>query len=130
VDSQPSANDLQREIVALVGELEELCARAERQLVALNWDDLQGTISDQRRVTQALINAIYATSGQRSDHFNKQLERHVLRIYAVRDNQLKRMQAFRDNVRARLRVIAKAKQASRSFGGRTRTPSAGLDLLR
>ncbi len=117
-------------LAALVVELEELCARAERELVALRWSDLESTLADQRRVIAALTNAVYATAGQRGARFDEQLDRRVKRVFAVRDMQLKRLVAFRDNVRRRLSTISKVKQA-RSFGSYAPRPAAGhLDTLR
>ncbi|HXP93258.1 MAG TPA: hypothetical protein VN905_07285 [Candidatus Binatia bacterium] len=118
-------------LAALVGELEQLCAHAERHLLALRWSDLESTLADQRRVIAALTNAAYATAGQRSAQFDEELDRRVTRIYAVRDGQLKRLVAFRDNVRRRLSTISKVKQARRSFGSYAPRPAVGhLDTMR
>ena len=119
-----------REIAALIEELEELCAKAERALVALQWDDVHAAIAEQRRVTQALVNAMEANKSSRTEAFDKEVLRHIERIYAVRDNQLRRMMSYRDKVRERLRLIARAKQARRTFGTYSRSGSAGLNLLR
>lgn len=129
MDSQPSV-DPRREIVAFVEELERLCAKAERELTSLRWSDLDVTMADQRRVTQALINTVHATMDVRPPEFDKQVRKRIDRIYAYRDNQLKRLVAYRDNVRGRLRLIAKAKEARRSFGAYARTGIGHLDALR
>jgi hypothetical protein len=119
----------QRKIVELVVELEELCAQAERQFSALQWSEVHATIADQRRVRQALVNAIQASQGQRTRAFDEEALRRIKRIFAVREHQLKRMISFRDRIRSRLRIISRAKQA-RSFFRSGPAPSAGLNLLR
>lgn len=122
--------DRRREIVALVEELEQLCAQGERDLMGLRWKDLDVTLADQRRVTQALVNAVHATMDLRTPEFDGELRRRIDRIYAVRDNQLKRLIAYRDNVRKRLRVLAQAKQARRSFGAYAPQGIGHLNALR
>jgi hypothetical protein len=126
----PPSAEAQREIVVLVGELEQLCAQAERQLMGLQWPDLNLTLADMRRVTQALVNVAHASAEERPEEFNKQFRRRMDRIYAIRGRQLERIVAYRDNVRGRLRVIAKAKQVRHSFGAYTRTGIGHLDSLR
>ncbi|HXF33682.1 MAG TPA: hypothetical protein VN603_03855 [Candidatus Acidoferrales bacterium] len=122
--------DRRREIVALVEELDQLCADGERHLMSLRWSDLDLTLADQRRVTQALINVVHATMNERTPEFDDQLKRRIDRIYAVRDNQLKRLMVYRDNIRKRLRVLSQAKQVRRSFGAYARTGIGHLDALR
>jgi dsDNA-binding SOS-regulon protein len=119
------------EIVAIVDELEALCVSAERQLVALRWEELGATLAEQRRVIAALTNAVHRTKPQRTREFDERLEKRLARIYAIRENQLKRLVAFRDQCRNRLSVIARAKQTRRSiFASHTR-PGTGkrLDAL-
>jgi hypothetical protein len=118
-------------ITPLIQELEQLCSQAEQELVALRWGHLVMTLADQRRLLAALTNEVHATVGIRSPKYNAQLRHRVARIYAVRDNQLKRLVSFRDNVRNRLTTIAKVKQMRRTFGAYK--PPAGrghLDALR
>lgn len=113
-------------IAPIVEELEQLCARAERELVTLDWAGIHKTLSEQRRAIHALVNAVYATSGQRSPEFNARLRRRIDRIYAGRDHQLKRLVTYRDDCRQRLTMIARAKAARRTFGAR---PAASAGLL-
>jgi hypothetical protein len=122
--------DRRREIVALVEELDQLCADGERHLMGLRWSDLELTLADQRRVTQALINIVHATMNERTPEFDDQLKRRIDRIYAVRDNQLKRLMVYRDSIRKRLRVLSQAKQVRRSFGAYARAGIGHLDALR
>ena len=98
--------------------------------MSLRWSDLDLTLADQRRVTQALINVVHATMNERTPEFDDQLKRRIDRIYAVRDNQLKRLMVYRDNIRKRLRVLSQAKQVRRSFGAYARTGIGHLDALR
>lgn len=116
-------------IVTLIEEIDQLCAKAERELVARDWKALGATLNEQRRALAALTNAVYATRETRTPHFNDQLRKRIARIYAIRDNQLKRLTAFRDVCRSRLTVIARAKQARHSLVRPKRPSSVGLNAV-
>lgn len=120
----PQSADATSTIVGLIEQLERQCTLLEQQLVALAWSDLGATLADQQRTLAELTNVVYASADERTPEFNVKLQKRINRIDAVRNNQLKRLMAFRDNCRSRLTVIAKAKQARRSIYG-SPAPSAG-----
>lgn len=118
-----------RRIAELLTELERQCSLLEEQLVALAWPQLTATLADQQRTLAELTNLVYSSKDARTPEFNAKVKRRIARIDAVRNDQLKRLVAFRDNCRARLTMIAKAKQARRSIYGQTAQQSRGLGRL-
>jgi hypothetical protein len=111
-----------REIVALVTELERLVVAAEDLLVRRDWPALEVSARDQRRVTHALEKVMDATAGERPAQFERELSARIARIARRRADQLRRLEAFRDAVGARLATMAKAKamrRAARPIGGPT-----------
>jgi nitrogen-specific signal transduction histidine kinase len=123
-------DSVSEKISELIEQLEELCSEAERVLVARDWDALMSTLADQRRIIQALTNMVAATAGQRTEEFDRAANKRVRRILAFRENQLKRLETFRDSVRGRLQLISKAKQVGRYHTAAPRPGLARLDLLR
>jgi hypothetical protein len=101
-------------IVALVTELERATAAAEEALVAREWTQLELLLADQRRVTQAIANAVAATDGQRPARFNIELRRRLDVVDRRRADQLRRLKAFHDAVGSRLSVMARAKAMRRA----------------
>jgi hypothetical protein len=101
-------------IVALVTELEHAIATAEEALVAREWTQLELLLADQRRVTQAIANAVAATDGQRPARFNIELRRRLDVVDRRRADQLRRLKAFHDAVGSRLSVMARAKAMRRA----------------
>lgn len=110
--------------------METLCGRAERALMMRRWDDLDQAISDARRATHALQNAMEDAQSVRDDAFDEGVMRRLHYVSAIRQNQMTRLQQYHDAVGQRLQLIARWKGALKSLQGRAR-PSrlSALDSL-
>jgi hypothetical protein len=103
---------LDDEIRPLLDELEEACAQAEVALRARNWDGLRERLFDQRRVRQAIVNAV-AASGEPLDAV-PDTEKRLRAILRFRDDQLRRLTAYRNDVSERLQNTRRWRNATRS----------------
>jgi len=106
-------------------ELEALCGRMESALQKRNWREIDGAIADARRVTHALQNAMEEAAPARTKAFDDQVLQRLRYVGAIRDNQMKRLEQYRDAVSERLHLLARWKSAIRSLAMR---PSAGASL--
>ncbi|HKU68663.1 MAG TPA: hypothetical protein VJP85_12875 [Candidatus Baltobacteraceae bacterium] len=102
-------------------ELETLCGRMERALTTRNWPEIDAAVSDARRVTHALQNAMDDAAPARTKAFDEHVFARLRYVGAIRENQLKRLQQYRDAVGERLQLLGRWKSALRSFSGRTPT---------
>jgi hypothetical protein len=100
---------------AALRELEALCGRMEGSLSKRNWSDIDMAICDARRVTHALQNAMEDAAPARTPPFDEQVLSRLRYIAAIRDNQMKRMQQYRDALAQRLQLLARWRTALRSF---------------
>jgi hypothetical protein len=96
-------------------ELEALCAMLERALVRRSWRDVERAIADSRRITHALQNAMEEAAHLRSAAFDEGVLRRLRHVYALRQNQMARLQQYRDAVGDRLKLTARWKAALRSM---------------
>ncbi|GAC1403304.1 MAG: hypothetical protein NVSMB64_04780 [Candidatus Velthaea sp.] len=103
-------------IVAYVSELEASLEATEELLVARAWPELEMQLSDQRRITHAISNAVALSEDQRPASFELELKRRLQAIETRRADQLLRLQAFHDAVGSRLAVMARAKAMRRATG--------------
>lgn len=112
-------------------ETEALCGRAERALMTRAWAELDQTVADSRRAAHALKNAMDAASGVRTTQFDETVMRRLQYVYAIRDNQMRRLQHYHDEVGARLQLVARWKAALRSLAtaGATRPRLTALDRM-
>lgn len=97
-------------------ELETLCGRLERALMTRRWEDIETAIADSRRVTHALQNAMDDAVSVRDAAFDKQIMHRLYYVRAIRQNQMTRLQQYRDAVGERLQLIARWKAAVKSMG--------------
>src|SRR5579884_2428270 len=126
---QPSVNreQLLGAVETPLRELETLCGRLERALVLRRWQDLETAISDSRRVTHALQNAMDDARSVRDAAFDASVQRRLYYVHAIRQNQMERLQQYHDAVGERLRLVARWKSALKSIAGRV-TPSRAAAL--
>ena len=110
------------------GALESLCGKLETALVRRRWDDLADAIADSRRVTHALQNALDDSRSVRSAEFDESIFRRIRYVFAIRQNQMVRLQQFNDAVTERLSLLARWKSAVRSMGS-GRPPASRLASL-
>ena len=111
--------------------LEDLCGTLERALMHKCWDDLGRAITDSRRITHALQNAMDDAREVRDAKFDEQVDRRVRYVHAIRQNQMTRLQQFNGAISERLQLLGRWKSALRSMPGPERAVSrlASLDQL-
>ena len=98
--------------MSLLLELEEQCAQAEVALRGRKWNELEQSMCDQRRIRQAIVNELAAAECEIQtlpDVFAR-----LQAIFTFREDQLRRLQAYRAEVSRRLQLTRKWKDAARS----------------
>jgi PAS domain-containing protein len=104
--------DLKGRLIALLAQLEEECAQAEVALRARNWEALGESMGHQRRTRQAIVNELAAA---RCDvHAVPEIVDRLQAIFTFRNDQLRRLTAYRAEVSGRLQITRKWKDAARS----------------
>lgn len=100
-----------------VAELETLCTEIESSLCASDWKRFDAAIANSRRARHAFENAMAETAGTHDAEFERAIFTRLQRVFAVRDDQMKRLQAIHDGIGERLRAISRWKQYARAVGG-------------
>lgn len=115
-----------------MAELERLCVALEHDLVGGRWDEASQRLRDTRRVTHALVNAMDAAAPYRNASFEEAVTERVRRVYDLRDDQLRRLQEYHDQIGERLHTFSRWKSFARSIGAKSARPkrSVGLDSRR
>jgi hypothetical protein len=107
-----SLQPLEQRLAALLGEFEEECAQAEVALRARKWDVLRTVMFNQGRIRQAIINELAAS------HVDVRTMPEVFTrlqaIFTFRNDQLRRLTAYRSELSRRLQLTRKWKDATRS----------------
>lgn len=116
-------------VEASMREMEVLCGRAERALMMRRWEDLDQAISDARRATHALQNAMDDAESVRDAEFDDGIIRRVRYVGAIRQNQMTRLQQYHDAVGQRLQLIARWKSALKSLRHGRAPRLSALDSL-
>ncbi|HLI95036.1 MAG TPA: hypothetical protein VKT72_02995 [Candidatus Baltobacteraceae bacterium] len=109
-------------------ELEALCGRLERALMTRRWEDVESAMADSRRMTHALQNAMDDALSVRDAAFDEQIMHRLYYVRAIRQNQMTRLQQYRDAVGERLQLIARWKAAVKSMG-RGKAPKPRLSAV-
>jgi hypothetical protein len=123
-------NALLQAIQTELAALEALCGQLERALMTRRWDALEAAIADSRRITHALQNAMDAAAEVRTKEFDDAIFARLRYVYAIRENQMARLQHYHSAVGERLQVVTRWKQALKTLGARRSTPRlASLDRL-
>ena len=119
--------DIERELRGL----EMLCGRLEAALMRRDWAGLQASLTDSRRTTHALQNALDEAKDARDQQFDEAIFRRIRYVHAIRENQMVRLRKFHDAVGERLTLISRFKSAMRSMVPRRRASSrlGSLDQL-
>jgi hypothetical protein len=112
-----------------VKELERLCGELERSLVGADWTSAANALRDSRRVTHAFLNAMDVAREWHDEAFEKAVYARARRVFDVRQDQLERLTAFRDDVGKRLQELSRWKVFARSMRSKSGAPahSIGLD---
>jgi hypothetical protein len=128
----PASAEARAAVEREVEELERLCLALEHDLVGGRWDGASQTLRDTRRVTHALLNAMDAAAPYRDEPFDAALNARVKRVFDLRDDQLHRLQEYRDQVGERLQTFSRWKSFARSIGAKNARSkrTVGLDSRR
>ena len=109
---------LRERLTRFLDELEEGCAQAEVALRAQDWPAFERHLADQRRVRQGIVNDLAAertTLDSLPD-----LHARLQSIYTFREDQLRRLVAYRTRVSEKLKASRKwrdiARAAQRGIG--------------
>jgi len=103
---------LEQRLAALLAEFEEECAQAEVALRARKWDVLRTVMFNQGRIRQAIINDLAA---EKVDvRTMPEVYSRLQAIFTFRNDQIRRLTAYRAEVSRRLQLTRKWKDATRS----------------
>ncbi len=119
-------------IVEHVTALERLCNEIERSLRQPDWQRLDAALADTRRTMHEFENAMGEAMSLRTSEFDRVIFARLQRVYAVRQEQMKRLQAIHDATGEKLRMLSRWKTYARSIAGpdaRKRNPTL-LDDVR
>jgi hypothetical protein len=103
---------LRDRLTALLNELEEECAQAEVALRARDWQALEQSFWNQRRTRQAIVNELAAANCD--VRTQPEIYGRLQAIFTFRDDQLRRLAAYRKEVSRQLQITRKWKDAARS----------------
>lgn len=107
-----SLQPLEQRLTSLLAEFEEECAQAEVALRARKWDALRTVMFNQGRIRQAIINDLAA---EKIDiRTLPEIYSRLQAIFTFRNDQLRRLTAYRAEVSRRLQITRKWKDAARS----------------
>jgi hypothetical protein len=121
----PSSAEMTHDaIVSTVIALERSCLEADAALVERRWPDLESTLRVQAELTAELAR-LFEAAPQLAPANDPKVERRINGIVAYREDQLRRLRAYRDETASRLSSIGKVNAFARSFGKR----SAAAQLL-
>jgi hypothetical protein len=112
----PSADPRAAAILRTLTAFEESVAAADVALAERNWAGVEALLDAQHRLTHALANALDETLDVRPQSFTDEVHRRIAEIREQRADQLRRLVAFNHLVKARLSVIARAREMRRSGG--------------
>jgi hypothetical protein len=111
VPADASLDAVGRTIVAL----ERSCLDADAALVERRWDDVDAAFRAQSELT-AELERLFAEAPHTAPGSDAKVEQRVRGILAYREDQLRRMRSYRDEIASRLSSIGKVNAFSRSLG--------------
>ena len=107
-----SLQQLKARLEPLLAELEEECAQAEAALRAREWPKFSQSLFDQRRTRQAIVNELAAA--ECDVQTLPEVFTRLQAIFTFRNDQLRRLAAYRTQVSKQLQITRKWKDAARS----------------
>jgi hypothetical protein len=110
---EPARDAVVRAIIAL----ERSCLEAESAFVGRRWRDVGAAFARQTALTDDL-RRLFAAAPETAPANDAKVARRVRGILAYRDDQLRRMLAYRDSIGERLQSIRKVNALSRTIGRR------------
>src|ERR1700694_4739991 len=105
-------------VVSAVIALERSCLDADAALVERRWDDLEAACRVQTELTAELAR-MFEEAPQLAPANEPKVARRIHGIVAYREDQLRRLRAYRDETASRLNSIGKVNAFARSFGKRS-----------
>jgi hypothetical protein len=114
-------DDVARTIVAL----ERSCLDADAAIVERRWDDVGAALSAQAALTGELA-ALFDAAPHAAPSADAKVAQRVRGIVNYRDDQLRRLRAYHDEIGSRLHSIGRVNAFSRSLGKRA-NPARLLD---
>lgn len=112
LSSAETARDaVMRTLVAM----ERLCLDADAAFVERRWADVAASIQTQAQLTEAL-RRLFADAPEAGPGNDAKVAQRIRGIMAFRDDQLRRMRAYNDEIRVRLDALGKLKALSRTVG--------------
>ncbi len=114
---QPSAECPHDAVVRTIIELERVCLAADAALVERRWPDVEASFRAQAELTGRLAR-LFESAPETAPANDAKVAERVRGILVYRDDQLRRLEAYRDEVAGRLTTIGKVNAFSRSFGKR------------
>lgn len=113
----PSAERPLDAVVRTIIELERVCLSADAALVDRRWTDVGESFRAQSELTARLAR-LFESAPETSPANDAKVADRVRGILVYRDDQLRRLESYRDEVAGRLSSIGKVNAFSRSFGKR------------
>lgn len=102
-------------VVETIIALERSCLDADAALVEQRWDGVAAAFQTQSQLTARLA-LLFGSAPHTAPARDAKVARRVDGILAYRDEQLRRLQAYHDDVATRLSSIGKVNAFARSFG--------------
>ncbi len=97
--------------------LERSCLDADAAIVGRRWDDVGAAFRAQAALTEELA-ALFGAAPHAAPAQDAKVAQRVRGILAYRDDQLRRLQAYRGEVGTRLRAIGQVNAFARGLGKR------------
>ena len=113
-----------------VAELERLCETLEKKLLRGEWAGAAEALQDARKTTHGFLNAMEAAGEVRTEAFDLAVHARIQRVLEIRNDQLKRLETFRDDVGQRLRALSQWNGFARAVGAKHSPPNRGVALDR
>lgn len=129
---QPSADQSRaalEHIAAAINELERLCLEINAAIDARDWARLSAAISDSRRVTHEVENAMGEGAAFRTPDFDKAAFERLQQVFSYRADRLDTLQKIHDEIGDRLKQLSLWKTYARAISPKEKPRrSAGLDV--
>ncbi len=117
-------------VSAEIERIEGLCNEIELSLRARDLLRLDVAVADSRRAMNAFENEMAQTQPLRNEEFDRTVFVRLQRVFAVREDQMKRLEGTHRAIGEQLRAISRWKQYARSVAGprQTRPPALFQEL--
>jgi len=110
-----SAEGAREAAVALLVAIERSCLDLEAAFVERRWSDVTASLARQNVLTVEL-GALFARAPEAAPERDDKIAQRVRGILTYRDDQLRRVAAYKDEVSRRLQSIGRVRRFSRAIG--------------